>query len=71
MSALGIDEVNLPEEEVKQLKELLLEFADVFALDDTELGSTDRVEHTIKTGLQSNSHQDGYHLHCEGRCRRW
>lgn len=37
-------------EEKLQLKSMLPEYADVFVLDPTELGSTDRVLHTVDTG---------------------
>ena len=40
----------LTEEQVQQMRDLVLEFADVFALDSTELGSTDLVTHHIDTG---------------------
>ena len=38
------------ESERKQLEELLLSLGDVFALQDSELGETDLVTHTIDTG---------------------
>jgi len=38
------------ESERKQLEELLLSLSDVFALQDSELGETDMVTHTIDTG---------------------
>ena len=50
LSSLGFDTLTLPVEEKKQLKELVLEFSDVFALDETELGSTDCISHVIDTG---------------------
>lgn len=40
----------LSEEEKKQLEEMALDYADAFALDSSELGSTDFVTHTINTG---------------------
>ena len=43
----------LGDDELKQLKELLRESADVFALDDSELGCTDLVRHVIDTGDHS------------------
>ena len=52
-----LEALELPEElgndEMKQLKELLRESADVFALDDSELGCTDLVRHVIDTGDHS------------------
>ena len=43
---------SLSGEEKSRLRDLLLEFDDVFALDSTELGSTDVVQHRIDTGDQ-------------------
>lgn len=37
-------------QEVKQLNDLILEFADTFALEQSELSSTDVVTHIIDTG---------------------
>lgn len=39
-----------PMEERRQLEELLLELEDAFALDDSELGETELITHTIDTG---------------------
>jgi len=47
---LQLREAQLSEEELSQLQQLLRENADVFALDPSELGSTDLVTHTIDTG---------------------
>ena len=44
------DPSNLAEEEADQLNDLLVEHADVFALDSSELGMTDLVTHAIDTG---------------------
>ena len=41
---------DLSDEEARQIEDLVLEFADVFALEATELGSTGLVTHTIDTG---------------------
>ena len=41
---------DLSDEEAPQIEDLVLEFADVFALEATELGSTGLVTHTIDTG---------------------
>ena len=41
---------DLSDEEARQIEDLVLEFADVFALEATELGSTGLVIHTIDTG---------------------
>lgn len=40
----------LSNEKNEKLKELIMDFSDVFALDDTELGCTKLIEHTIDTG---------------------
>ena len=45
-----VEERSLVGEEMKSLKSLVCEYADVFALDSSELGSTDLVTHTIDTG---------------------
>ena len=37
-------------EEQEKLRSLLLDYKDIFALDSTELGSTDSVHHVINTG---------------------
>ena len=47
----------LPQEESRQLKELGLEYANVFALDPSELGTTDMVRHMIDTGDSHPVHQ--------------
>ena len=43
-------EESLPQREQEQLQNLVLEFADMFALDESELSSTDLVTHVIDTG---------------------
>ena len=48
--SLSLDGANLTAEERKQLETLVMEFADVFAVDSSELGSTDLVTHSINTG---------------------
>ena len=45
--------VKLSPEENGQLKSLITEFSDAFALDDTKLGCTKLVEHTIDTGAHA------------------
>ena len=44
------DQSNLDDGEADQLNDLLVEYADVFALDSSELGMTDLVTHAIDTG---------------------
>ena len=53
--------VKLSPEENGQLKSLITEFSDVFALDDTELGCTNLVEHRIDTGAHAPIRQQSYH----------
>ena len=48
--ALQLESVPLRPEEGRQLKEMVLEYADVFALNPSELGTTDMVQHVIDTG---------------------
>ena len=47
---MKFDPSNLTEEEADQLNDLLVEYADVFVLDSSELGMTDLVTHAIDTG---------------------
>ena len=47
---LGIQELNLEPEEKLQISELICEYADVFALNQSELGHTDVIHHSIDTG---------------------
>ena len=47
--ALELETTPLPQEESRQLKELVLEYANVFALDPSELGTTNMVRHMIDT----------------------
>ena len=48
--ALNIDESNLLVDETALLRELVEEYSDIFALDSTELGTTELVTHSIDTG---------------------
>ena len=50
MEAIGLPVDRVTESEVKQLQNLIHEFSDIFALDDSELGCTDIVHHVINTG---------------------
>ena len=54
---LQLSEAKLSEDELSDLQQLLMENADVFALDPSELGSTDLVTHTIDTGDHAPIHQ--------------
>ena len=48
-AALKLSDTDLPPDEVGMVRGLVCEFADVFALNDSELGCTDLVTHTINT----------------------
>ena len=52
-----LDQSTLTEEPCQQLEALLYEYAAVFALDSSELGSTDLVTHTIDTANHPSIHQ--------------
>ena len=54
---LKIDESNLMADEVALLRELVIEYSDIFALDSMELGTTDLVTHSIDTGDSRPIHQ--------------
>ena len=47
---LNIEESNLMVDETALLRELVEEYSDIFALDSTELGTTELVTHSIDTG---------------------
>ena len=46
LDLLGLDQ--WPEEKVKHAHELLMEYHDIFSLDDNELGCASQVKHNIK-----------------------
>ena len=48
--SLKLDLSNLSRDEAQQLEDLVIEWADVFAFDPSELGSTKLVTHSIDTG---------------------
>ena len=48
--ALRLENTDLPQEELNQLRSLVEEFGELFALDSSELGSTSVVTHEINTG---------------------
>ena len=48
--ALGLDQVELSQVELDQLRGMVVKFADLFALDTLELGRISIVTHTINTG---------------------
>ena len=47
---LHVDRAYLPVEQAQQIEDLVLDYADVVALDQSELGATDLVSHSIDTG---------------------
>ena len=49
-SSLCLESSNVSADQAQQVEDLVLEYADVFALDSSELGSTDLVTHSIETG---------------------
>ena len=49
LDALQLETADLNSQERAQLRELIIEYADLFALDRSELGSTDLVTHSINT----------------------
>jgi len=57
LAAVHLDQSTLKEEQHQQLEALLREYADVLALDSSELGSTDAVTHTINTADHPPIHQ--------------
>ena len=46
-----------------QIEECLLSYVDVFALDESDLGTTDLAEHRINTGITHQS--DSLHEECQ------
>jgi len=50
LDALGLPFAKLSESQSQELVALVREYSDVFALDDSELGCTDLVKHSIDTG---------------------
>ena len=47
---MGINSLQLAQEDKDQLVELVDDYSDIFALDQSKLGRTDIVTHTIDTG---------------------
>ena len=52
LKALHVNRESITKEEVTQLEALVQEYADVFAVDPSDLGTTDRITHGIETGDQ-------------------
>ena len=57
LATVCLDPSTLTEEQCQQLKAFLCEYADVFALDSSELGPTDIVTHTIDTADHPSIYQ--------------
>lgn len=57
LDALDVDYETLSSKEEAALQALVMEYADVFALDSSELGATDLVQHVIDTGDNPPIHQ--------------
>ena len=57
LKVLKLEEAGLPPEQQQKLEELIKVNADIFALDSSELGSTDIVTHDIVTGDHPPVHQ--------------
>ena len=59
-----------PEEKVKHACELLMEYHDIFSLDDNELGCTSQVKHSIKV-TDDEPFKEQFrcilHCHCWGK----
>ena len=53
LELLNLKDIQLEPNHMAQLESFLVEWADVFALDHTELGSTDVTHHHIETGKHS------------------
>ena len=57
LKTLKLEEAGLLQKQLQQLEELIKANADIFALDSSELGSTDLVTHDILTGDHPPVHQ--------------
>ena len=69
-------EESLSSREREQLQNLVLESADIFALDQSELSSTDLVTHVIDTGdtvpIKQHPFQESLGQPCSSSCqKRW
>ena len=60
LTQVSLPTQQLSSEETTRLKALIVEFADVFTLDDSELGCTDLLQHCIDTGDHSPIKQRPY-----------
>ena len=62
LNALKLESAEVKSNEREQLEQLVLDHADLFALDHTELGSTDLVQHVINTGDSQPVRQPAQHI---------
>ena len=64
LELLGLEQGTLTNEQLQQLKQPASGNADVFALNESELGYTTVVEHHVDTGdhAPSNNPSSGFHL---------
>ena len=63
LESIHLEESLFPEQ-AQQLNGLVLEFCDVFAIDQSELGTTDMVTHVIDTGFCPNQAASIAHSIC-------
>jgi hypothetical protein len=50
VDALSLPVIKLSNDQASQLKALVTDFPDIFALNDAELGCTDLIKHSVDTG---------------------
>ena len=62
LKTLHINQESLTKEEVTQLAALILEYADIFAINPSDLSTTDRITYTIETGDQRPIQQPPRHV---------
>ncbi len=70
-SSLCLDTSNLSDDQAQQVMGLATEFADVFALGPSEMGSTDLVTHCIDTGDSPPIKQPARRIPFALQGRRW
>ena len=59
---IRVDDSNLTPEQIPQIEDLVLEYADVYAMESSELGVTDTVTHSINTGDSPPIKQPARHI---------
>ncbi len=69
LEVLHLEQSSATEEEIQQLEQLVRENSDVFALDNSELGHTDVVQHFVDTGsiVLSSKPSGEFHSYTEKR----